>query len=198
MLLGLLGEAGGGRVLDAHVVAAPEDLEESLVAPVVVPGVGHQPVGGAVLHAPAQHPDGVAAQDGAAHMLVHAALVAQEVGVHGHGDLHGAVGHDLGLQPGHVVLDVVGFLAEGLVAAVVLGRVLGDAGALALGGGLLVAGPASAVDVVLAGGDGVGLAALVGAVQAAGDDAGLVPEAPGGAGEAAVAAEAARVTAGQL
>ena len=42
--------------LDAAVVLPAEDLEGAVVAPVVVPGVGHQPVGGAALHAPAQNP----------------------------------------------------------------------------------------------------------------------------------------------
>ena len=42
--------------LDAAVVLPAEDLEGAVVAPVVVPGVGHQPVRGAALHAPAQNP----------------------------------------------------------------------------------------------------------------------------------------------
>ena len=61
----------------------------------------------------------------------------------------------------------------------------------------LLAGPPRAVDVVLAGLDLVGLAADVRAVEAAGDEALLVPELPRGAGEAAVAAEAAGEAAGQ-
>ena len=42
--------------LDAAVVLPTQDLEGAVVAPVVVPGVGHQPVRGAALHAPAQNP----------------------------------------------------------------------------------------------------------------------------------------------
>ena len=51
--------------------------------------------------------------------------------------------------------------------------------------------------MVLAGLDLVGLAAVVRAVEAARDEALLVPELPGGAGEAAVAAEAAGEAAGE-
>ena len=42
--------------LDAAVILAAQDLECAVVAPVVVPGVGHQPVGRAALHAPAKDP----------------------------------------------------------------------------------------------------------------------------------------------
>ena len=50
---------------------------------------------------------------------------------------------------------------------------------------------------MLAGLDLVGLATDVGAEEAAGDESLLVPELPGGAGEAAVAAEAAGEAAGE-
>ena len=85
-------------------------------------------------------------------------------------------------------------VAVGLVLRVALGvSVL--AGPVALGrAAALLAGPPRAVDVVLAGLDLVGLAAVVRAVQAARDEALLVPELPGRAGEAAVAAEAAPST----
>ena len=88
-------------------------------------------------------------------------------------------------------------VAVGLVLRVALGvSVL--AGPVALGrAAALLAGPPRAVDVVLAGLDLVGLAADVRAVEAAGDEALLVPELPRGAGEAAVAAEAAGEAAGK-
>ena len=44
--------------LDTAVVLPAEDLEGAVVAPVVVPGVGHQPVGRAALHAPPEDPLG--------------------------------------------------------------------------------------------------------------------------------------------
>ena len=50
------GNAGDDVGLDAAVVLPAQDLECTIVAPVIVPGVGHQPVGGAALHAPAQNP----------------------------------------------------------------------------------------------------------------------------------------------
>ena len=46
------GNPGDDVGLDAAVVLPAQDLEGAVVAPVVVPGVGHQPVGRAALHAP--------------------------------------------------------------------------------------------------------------------------------------------------
>ena len=42
--------------LDAAVVLPAEDLEGAVVAPVVVPGVGHEPVRRAALNAPTENP----------------------------------------------------------------------------------------------------------------------------------------------
>ena len=57
-----LGYPSHDPTLDAAVVGAPEYLEGAAVAPVVVPGVGHQPVGGPLLHTPAQEADSVTTQ----------------------------------------------------------------------------------------------------------------------------------------
>ena len=143
------------------MVAAPEDLEGALVAPVVVPGVGHQPVGRVLLHAPAQQSDGVAPQGLAAGVLVHAALVVGEVLEHREGGLRGAVGHKLDLDLLDAVPDGVALLAEALVL-VVGHRVLGVvAGAVTLGGGAALRTRApGAIDMVLAGLDDIRLAAL--------------------------------------
>ena len=61
----------------------------------------------------------------------------------------------------------------------------------------LLAGSSGPVDVVLARFDLIRLAALVGAVDSTADEAALLPKAPGGAREAAVAAEAAGIATGQ-
>ncbi len=55
------GQASHNGALDAAVILSAENLEGAIVAPVVVPGVGHQPVGRAILDAPAEEADGVAA-----------------------------------------------------------------------------------------------------------------------------------------
>ena len=88
-------------------------------------------------------------------------------------------------------------VAEGLVLPVVLG-VARLASLVAPGrAAALLAGSPGAVHVVLARLDLVGLAADVRSIEASGDEALLVPELPGRAGEAAVAAEAAGEAAGE-
>ena len=54
--------AGADFVFDAALVDSTEDLKISIVAPLVVPAVGNQPVGLVVFDAPAQDLDGVALQ----------------------------------------------------------------------------------------------------------------------------------------
>ena len=52
-----LGRDPGDDVgLDAAVILPAQDLEGAVVAPVVVPGVGDEPVRRAALHAPAENP----------------------------------------------------------------------------------------------------------------------------------------------
>lgn len=69
------------------MVGASEDLEESLVTPALVPGVGAEPVLGSVLDAPAEDLDGVTSELGASGVLVDTALVGEEVLVDGEGAL---------------------------------------------------------------------------------------------------------------
>ena len=57
------------------------------------------------LLAPAEEPDGVAAEGLAGHVLVHPALVVGEVLEHGEGGLGGPVGHQLHLDLRHVPLE---------------------------------------------------------------------------------------------
>jgi hypothetical protein len=52
----LCGDGGDDARLDSAVILSPEYLKGALVAPVKVPRVGHEPVGRAALHAPAEDP----------------------------------------------------------------------------------------------------------------------------------------------
>ena len=44
----LLRETGDNPALNATVILSPEDLEGDDISPVIVPGVGHEPVGRAI------------------------------------------------------------------------------------------------------------------------------------------------------
>mmetsp|Transcript_25551 Transcript_25551/g.51943 ORF Transcript_25551/g.51943 Transcript_25551/m.51943 type:complete len:288 (-) Transcript_25551:381-1244(-) len=81
--------------LDAALVVAARDLEGAAVAPVRVPRVRHQPVLLPPLITPPHDLDGVAAELLPGGVLVDAALVRQEVGVHCERRLHGAVVEEL-------------------------------------------------------------------------------------------------------
>ena len=50
------GNPGDDVGLDPAVVLPAQDLEGAVVAPVVVPGVGHEPVRRAALNAPTENP----------------------------------------------------------------------------------------------------------------------------------------------
>lgn len=72
-------------IFDLALIVAPVDLEESMIAPILIPAVSDQPVGSIVLSAPAKDLDGVSSKhrvrDGAA-SLVHTRLVGLEALVH--------------------------------------------------------------------------------------------------------------------
>jgi len=72
-----LWKASHNTALNATVVLAPEDLEGAVVAPVVVPRVGDQPVRGSLLDSPAQDSDGVTTKGLASHMLQQSQLVPE-------------------------------------------------------------------------------------------------------------------------
>lgn len=148
-----LGQTGGDRALDAAMILATQNAEESLVAPVVVPRVCNQPVGHLLLapHAPAQDADGMTAQFLAMLVLVHTALVKDQILVDREGPLHGSVRHDLLLDVADIASHRVGLGAEVLVLGV-LHIVAGLALVLAFGRlAVVVAGGTGAVHMVLAG-----------------------------------------------
>ena len=73
------------RVLNLALVSAALNLEETVISPISIPAVGHQPVGRAVLGAPTQDLDGMATQHGIFEEeagLVDTGLVRQEASVH--------------------------------------------------------------------------------------------------------------------
>ena len=193
-----LRNAGHNLALDATVVLPPEDLEGAMVAPVVVPRVGGEPVGDARLLSPTQDPHRVPAKRFPDHVLVDAGLVVGEVLVDGEGRLHRAVGHQLQLDLVHVGLDRVDLPPVGLVLLVGHLELGVLAGMVTLGGAdSLLARSSRPVDVVLAGLDLIGLAALVGAVLASADQALVQPVVPGGARETSVATEATGTATGE-
>ena len=191
-----LGYPSHDPTLDAAVVGAPEYLEGAAVAPVVVPGVGHQPVRGPLLLPPAQQTDGVAAQGFAGNVLVNSGLVVGEVLEHSEGGLGGTVSHQLHLDLLHVSLDGVTLLAERFVleesykyqvlkqSKVHLGVRDVIAGVVAppvtfRRGGPLGARLPGPIDVVLAWLDDVGLTALLTPVLASTHQAFPGPVGPG-------------------
>ena len=97
------------------MVGAPQYLEGATVAPVVVPGVGHQPVWSPILLSPAQQSDGVASQGFAGNVLVNSRLVVGEILKHREGGLRGTVSHQLPLDLLHIALDGVTLLAVSFI-----------------------------------------------------------------------------------
>ena len=54
-----LGDSSNNGRLDTTMILTPEDLEGSVIAPIIVPGVGHEPVGGSILFTPAHDTNGM-------------------------------------------------------------------------------------------------------------------------------------------
>ena len=77
-----------------------DDLEQTLVSPVLVPRVHHEPVGRTALGAPADDLDGVTAESLSGLVLVDTRLVTQEVLIDSEGAGDGTILED-------VLLDVV-------------------------------------------------------------------------------------------
>ena len=65
--------------LDATLVGAASNLEESLVTPVSVPRVAAEPVLFAVFNSPAKNTDGVAAKSATSSVMINARLVGGKV-----------------------------------------------------------------------------------------------------------------------
>lgn len=191
-----LGNGTNVLVLNTAVVLASQDLEETIVTPILVPGVGNEPVGSTVLNTPAEKLDSVTAEVVTSDVLVDTRLVGHEILVDGEGDFHGTIDHKILLD----ILDSLGRvgLLE-LVLIILVGNgitllALGDA----LGSGLgLAARLVLALAVVVALGEGVAVAPLLAAVLTTGRDTSALKVHPGVGEETTVATEAARGAAGQ-
>lgn len=186
--------AGNDGVLNATLVGASEDLEQTVLAPGRVPGVDAQPVRSAVLNTPADHLHGVAAEVLAGHVLVHTGRVSLEILVHSEGHGHSALLHDLllhvgslhGVRSGREVL-VLG-VGDAVASIRASGSALGGLVLLEVGASRHAAGGLNVVSarlhgVRLAGGAGVDVS-----VVTAGGHTGLGEPLPGSGGLATVAA----------
>lgn len=185
------GNACHDTALDAALILAAKNLKISLVTPVGVPRVGRQPVRHTTFDAPAEDANGVTAQQAALGVLVDARLVRQEVGVDAEGRLHRSILENIGANLFLVSSQTVRILSEVLV--LVIAHRVDQVFALATARGrarVATARRAFARAVVLAGRQRVRLAALLAAVESAGDEALLHPVLPRLVRVAAVAAEA--------
>lgn len=111
--------------LSVNSTVTLENLEGSLVAPGVVPGVNGKPVVFAIFGSPSDELDGVTSKFGSGGVLIDSALVGQEVFVDGESSGDSSVGVD-------VLLDLVNLAGNSesvggggvvLVSSVVNGRV---------------------------------------------------------------------------
>ncbi|GMT05432.1 hypothetical protein PENTCL1PPCAC_27605 [Pristionchus entomophagus] len=193
-----LGNSSDDARLDAALVDSTNDAEETFLSPVLVPRVDDEPVRNSIIDAPSDHLHSVSSAQFTCLVHVHSTGVVEEVLVDLEGDLHGTVSHDFLKDSLDVVLDTVGGLAVVLVLVVGAVGVARDALLLALGSGeeVRLAGVVVGLEgVVLAGREGVGLAARVRGEVAAGDNAVLDPVLPRGERIATVASESARFAA---
>jgi hypothetical protein len=82
-------------VINATLVGPSEDTEGSLLTPRVVPRVGANPIGGAVINSPTNHLDSMATEVLAGDVLVDARGVGLKVFIDRERHRHGSVLHDL-------------------------------------------------------------------------------------------------------
>lgn len=113
-----LGDTSDSLSLDSALVVSSSDLEESLIAPALVPAVSNEPVGSSVLNTPADHLDCVASESRSGSVVVNTGLVGKEIVVDGESDLNGAVSHDFGLDLGDLGRNAVDGIGNPLVSGV--------------------------------------------------------------------------------
>jgi len=89
------GDTSVAGVLNAALVSATADPEVSLVAPVGVPRVGHNPVLHTIVNTPAQDLDGMSSEDSARGVLIDSRLVSDKILVDSESTLHRSVLVDL-------------------------------------------------------------------------------------------------------
>lgn len=157
------------------------DLEESVVTPLVVPGVSAQPVWSTVFNSPSDDLDGMSSEGSSGGVLVDSRLVGQEILIDGEGSLDGSVGEDL-------LLDLfnssnrVRALSEVLV--IVIGGVISSNTTSLAGWGWVLwqiwAGGEGSIDVVVAWWESVWLAVSRLVVEVSSDQSVVDPISPGG------------------
>lgn len=191
------GDTSGDAALDTALVGATADTEDTVLTPILVPGVDNGPVLDTLLNTPADETDGVATEVRATSVDVNTRLVVLEVRVDGEGGLDGAVLHEV-LLDSRLATEGVARLEEELVL-VVGGGVggLGVAGLLARRG---IEGHGRALGVladavVVAEGHGVAHAELVVLVVTTSDDTGVGEVRPSRGGVTTLAAITARTAA---
>lgn len=181
-----LNETSNHSVVDSGVSLL--DLEESVVTPLVVPGVSAQPVWSTVLNSPSNDLDGMSSKGSSSGVLVDSRLVGQEVLVDGEGSLDGSVSEDLLLDLFNSS-DRVRALSEVLV--VVVGVAVSRNTLSLAGWGWVLwqiwAWGEGSVDVVVAWWEGVWLAVSRLVVEVSGDQSVVDPISPGGRGVSSVA-----------
>jgi len=158
-----------------------DNLEETLVSPVLIPGVHDQEVVNTILDTPANDLDGMTTESFSALVLVNTALVAQEVLIDCECTGDWTIGVDIlleminvrdGVRPrrGHVFVLFVGGLVSRLARSSALRRLLSDVSAAWL----------AAWNVMLTLGHGVRVASGSVTHLAASDDTSLVEPVPWG------------------
>ena len=183
------GESGNNLPLNAALVVSSSNFEEPLISPTLVPTVGNQPIWRSWLRSPPHNLDSVSSESRAWGVSVDSGFVGEEVVVDGECGFHGTMGHDFCLDFGHLGRHAVDWVSIEFVLSVGF-RVSTHAGSSA--GGSRFAGPAwpvlSSVDVVVAGGEGIGIAPVVGVVEPSGNHSHAFPVTEGAWGVASVAA----------
>merc|ERR1719239_1304448 len=165
--------------LNTTLVTSTGDLEETCITPVLVPGVGNQPVLDTTLYTVTHDLDGVTSQWRAGFVLVHTTLVLDKVGVDGKGSFHWSLGdqllHDVLFPADRVNFGSVVFvLAEADVVSIL--TFLATFGSFRL---FLAARLEFSYNVVVTGGDQGWLTSLFGVVVSTTDQSLLFPVLPG-------------------
>ena len=179
-------------ILNMTFILAKNNTEVTVLTPVLVPAVGELPVLNTVLHAPADELRSVSAESLTRHVLVDARLVGQEVLVHIENRLQRTGFHQFSLNGINAVKNNEDLLEEVLVLRV-LHRVplLALSGAFGSGLELAALGVEIAQSVMLALGEGVGVAPVLGTIRATSAHALVHERVPGINGIAALATLAA-------
>jgi len=93
--------------LNSTLVGTSKNLEESLVSPSVIPGIGNKPVGSSILNSPSNHLHGMSSKLRSRDVLVDSTFVAHEVLIHSEGGLNRSILQNLLLDVSRIRRDRV-------------------------------------------------------------------------------------------